>query len=75
MYVLQNCVISIDIYSPVNKFYVIISKHYLDLCIIDTAVKLSHCLYSFNTSISHCVENYFPWMWGVGISDVLFIYL
>ena len=78
---LHNCVISIDIYSPVNKFYSVIIffsllikavilllnclvlilhfyinflsfktlfsllKHYLDLYIIDTALKISRSLY------------------------------
>ena len=42
-------------------------KHYLD-----TAVKVSQSLYCFTTSISHGVENYFPRLWGTGISDAIF---
>ena len=30
-----------------------------------------HC---FTTSISHGVENYFPRLWGEGISDAIFVY-
>ena len=48
-------------------------KHYLDLYITDTALKLSRSLYCFTTSISHGVENYFPRLWGTGISDAIFI--
>ena len=44
-------------------------KHYLDLYITDTALKVSRSLYCFTTSISHGVENHFPRLWGTGISD------
>ena len=44
-------------------------KHYLDT---DTAVKVSQSVYCFTTSISHGVENYFPRLWGTGISDAIF---
>ena len=44
-------------------------KHYLDT---DTALKVSQSVYCFTTSISHGVENYFPRLWGMGISDVIF---
>ena len=44
-------------------------KHYLDT---DTALKVSQSLYCFTTSISHGVENYFPGLWGTGISDAIF---
>ena len=47
-------------------------KHYLDLYISDTALKASQSLYCFTTSICHGVENYFPRLWGTGISDVIF---
>ena len=47
-------------------------KHHLDLNITDTALKVSHSVYSFTTSISHGVENYFPRLWGMGISDAIF---
>ena len=43
-------------------------KHYLDT---DTALKVSQSVYCF-TTISHGVENYFPRLWGTGISDAIF---
>ena len=48
-------------------------RHF-DLNITDTALKVSQSLYCFTTSISHGVENYFPRMWGTGISDAIFIF-
>ena len=30
-------------------------------------------MYCFTTSISHGVEKYFPRLWGMGISDAIFI--
>ena len=33
-------------------------KHYLELYITDTVLKVSRSLYCFTTSISHGVENY-----------------
>ena len=47
-------------------------KHYLDLYVTDTAERVSQSLYCFTTSISHGVENYFPRLWGMGISDAIF---
>ena len=47
------------------------SLHYLDT---DTAVKISQSVYYFNTSISRGVENYFPRLWGTGISDTIFLF-
>ena len=44
-------------------------KHYLDT---DTALKVSQSVYCFTTSISLGVENYFPRLWGTGISDAIF---
>ena len=44
-------------------------KHYVDT---DTVLKVSQSVYCFNTSISHGVENYFPRLWGTGISDAIF---
>ena len=38
-------------------------KHYLDLYISDTTLKVSWSLYCFTTSICHCVKNYFPRLW------------
>ena len=49
-----------------------LSKHYLDLYITDTALKVSRSLYCFTTSISHGVENFFTRLWGTGISDAIF---
>ena len=40
-------------------------KHYLD-----TDLKVSQSVCCF-TSISHGVENYFPRLWGMGISDAI----
>ena len=48
-------------------------KHHFDLNITNTALKVSRSLYSFTTSIFHGVENYFPRLWGTGISDAIFI--
>ena len=45
-------------------------KHHLDT---DTALKVSQSVYCFTTSISHGVENYFPRLWGTGISDAIFL--
>ena len=50
-------------------------KHHLDLYITDTALEISRSLYSFTTSISHGVENYFPRLWVMGISDDILITL
>ena len=47
-------------------------KHYLDLYITDTAPNVSRSLYSFTTSVSHGVENYFP---GRGVRAFLMIFL
>ena len=44
-------------------------KHYLDT---DTALKVSQSVYCFTAFISHGVENYFPRLWGTGISDSIF---
>ena len=47
-------------------------KHYSDLNITDTALKVSRSLYCFTTSIFHGVENYLTRLWGTGISDAIF---
>ena len=47
-------------------------KHYLDLYITHIALKVSLSFYCF-TTISHGVENYFPRLWGTGISDAIFL--
>ena len=39
----------------------------------DTALKVSQSLYCFITFICHGVENYFPRLWGTGISDAIFL--
>ena len=43
---------------------------------MDTALKVSQSVYSqcFTTSTSHGVENYFPRLWGTGISDAIFYF-
>ena len=43
-------------------------KHYLDA---HTDLKVSQSVYCFTTSIPHGVENYFPRLWGTGISDAI----
>ena len=48
-------------------------KHHLDLNITDTALKVSRSLYCFTTSTSRGVENYFPRLWGTGISGAIFV--
>ena len=53
--------------------YFTLLKHYFDLYITDTALKVSQSLYCFTTSISHGVENYFPRLWGMGISDAILL--
>ena len=45
-----------------------VHKHYLDT---DTAQKVSQSVYRFTTSLSYGVENYFPRLWGTGISDAI----
>ena len=47
-------------------------KHYLDT---DTSLKVSQSVYCSTTSIPHGVENYFPRLWGTGISDAIFFEL
>ena len=46
-------------------------KQYLDLCITDTALKVSWSLYCFISSVTHGLENYFPKAVGMGISDIM----
>ena len=48
-------------------------KHYLELYITDTTLKVSRSLYCFITSLSHGIENYFPRLCGTGISDAIFL--
>ena len=48
-------------------------KHHFNLNITDNALKASQSLYCFTTSVSHGVENYFPKLWGMGISDAIFL--
>ena len=49
-------------------------KHYLDLYITDTALKVSRSLNCF-TTFSQGVEKYFPRLWGMAISDGIFFAL
>ena len=44
-------------------------KHYLDT---DIAQKVSQSVYCSIIAISHGVKNYFPRLWGTGISDAIF---
>ena len=44
-------------------------QHYLDT---DTDLKVSQSVYFFIASTFHGVENYFPRLWGTGISDAIF---
>ena len=46
----------------------------MDLYISDTALKVFRSLYFFTPSICHSVVNYFPRLWGTGISDAIFIF-
>ena len=48
-------------------------KQHFELNITDTALKVSRSLYCFTTTISRGVENYFPRLWGTGISDAIFM--
>ena len=50
-------------------------KHYLDLYISDTVLKVSQSLYCFTTSMCHGDENFFLRLWGMGISDDIFCYI
>ena len=47
-------------------------KHYLEVYVTDTALKVSRSLHCFITPVSHGVENYSPMLWGTGISDTIF---
>ena len=44
-------------------------KHYLELYVTATALKVSRSLY---TSVFHGVENYIPTLWGMDICDAIF---
>ena len=43
--------------------------------ISDTALKVFRSLYSFTTSVCHGAENYFPRLWGTGISAIFINYV
>ena len=60
--------------AVVTLTYKILSRLYLGKHgdITDTVLKVSRSLTCFTTSISHGVENYFPRLWGTGISDAIF---
>ena len=49
-------------------------KHYLEVYVTDTALKVSRSLHCIITPVSHGVENYFPRLWGTGISDTIFLF-
>ena len=64
---LLNClVLMLDLYM---QMLFSLFKDYFDT---DIALKVSHSLYCFTSSISHGVENYFLRMWGMGIFDAIF---
>ena len=69
---LLNC-LDLILYFYIHFLRLLFSllKHYLDLYITDTALKVSQFLYCYTTSISHGVEKYFPRLWGTGISDAI----
>ena len=52
--------------------YVNVCVHHGVIMISDTALKVFRSLYYFTTSICHGVGNYFPRLWGTGISDAIF---
>ena len=49
-------------------------KHYLEVYVTDNALKVSRSLHCIITPVSHGVENYFPRLWGIGISDTIFLF-
>ena len=71
---LLNCfVLILYLYIHFSSLFIFhLLKHHFDLNITNTALKVSRSLYCFTTSISYCVENYFPRLWGTGISDAIF---
>ena len=50
-------------------------QHYLDFYISDTAESVPVFVLFFTTSIYHGVENYFPRLWGTGISDAILYFM
>ena len=48
-------------------------KHYFNLYISDTALKVSQSLYCFTTFVCHGVENHFQRLWDMGISDAILL--
>ena len=72
---LLNCFSTLSLHTfSFSSMLFFLLKHYLDLYISDTALKLSQSLYCLTTSVCHNVENYFPRLWGTGISDAIFIF-
>ena len=65
-------ILHLNIHDLSLRHYFLLLKHYLELYITDTALKVSQSLYCFTVSVSHGVENYFPRLWGTGISDAIF---
>ena len=49
-------------------------KHYFDLYVTDTSLKVSWSLYCFTSSICHGVENYFPRLWGTASLMLFFLF-
>ena len=57
-------------FLSLSCYFLYLNVRYLDT---DTALKVSQSVYCFTHSISHGVENYFPRLWGMGISDAIFL--
>ena len=60
----------------VMVYFLSLKCYFLHLNIILTlltlfALKVSLSLYCFTSSVSHGVENYFPRLWGMDISDAI----
>ena len=69
---INTIILLLSCFITLSQMLFFLLKHYLELYITDTAMKVSQSLYFFTTSISHGFENYFPRLWGTGISDAIF---
>ena len=68
---LLNCLVLI-LYLYIHVLSLRYYFLYLNIIWTDPALKVSRSLYCFTASISHGVKNYFPRLWGRGISDAIF---
>ena len=69
-----RCTSSWYIFSLLTSYYPL--KHYLDLTKLTLfSLNVSRSFYCFTYSISHGIDNYFPRLWGTGISSVIFLLL